>query len=345
MQRRRRGLAVLRRRTIERTLRFLRRFGVHDARHGRIGRGLLFGLVLGAFRGTFRAGLADRRPVVGRKGGGSDARRLRRGLQQVGHRRHAIGRDVGQDLQHLGPLIEVADADLRIAGRLPQQVFARFGQIRQSTAVGPFGVGLPFDLPPRFRPVEFLGRHVAELLVRFVKLQLAVADFERLPMPFGQLLGDPDRVLLGVEHVERIRRGVDRLSIGKVIGGEDPQLDRLRLDAERLGGEGAFDVERGFVVAADGEHCFCRRPVCRPCRWGCPSTACRRFARRNRRGLARGTRAARESSITRLRGKSSQASCGASSSCAVTAILNGSLQVRPNSSCHCSSNLLRVVDQ
>ena len=177
-------------------------------------------------------------------------------FQQVGHRRHAVGRDVGEDLEHLGPLVEVADADLGIAGGLLEQVFADFVEIRQAAAVRLLGVGLPFDLAARFRFVEFLRRHVAQPFVRFVKLQLAVADFECLAMPFGELLGDPDRVLLGVEDVEDVGGGVDSLSIREIIGGEQPQLDRLRLDAERLGGEGALHVERGFFMAADGEHRF-----------------------------------------------------------------------------------------
>ena len=75
-------------------------------------------------------------------------------------------------------------------------------------------------------------------------------------MPLGELLGDPDRVLLGVEHVEHVRGRVDSLSIREIVGGEQPQLDRLRLDAERLGGERALHVERGFFMAADGQHRF-----------------------------------------------------------------------------------------
>ena len=56
-----------------------------------------------------------------------------------------------------------------------------------------------------------------------------ISDFQRLPVPFGQLLGHPNRMLLCIEHVQNKRRRGDRLTTGKIIGRCDSQFDRLRL--------------------------------------------------------------------------------------------------------------------
>ena len=95
-------------------------------------------------------------------------------------------------------------------------------------------------------PVEFFGRQRPQLLVGLEQLHLAVADLQRLPMPLAQLLGEPDGVLLGVEHVEDVGRRIDPRPAGKIIFDEQPHLHRLRLDAERLGGERAGQFEHSL---------------------------------------------------------------------------------------------------
>ncbi len=113
--------------------------------------------------------------------------------------------DVLEDLEHLGPLLQVPDPELGIAHRLLDQIFAGHRPGRQSPAVGPLGGGLVLDLAPGLGSVELVGRRRPQLLVGLVELQLPVAHLERLAMPLAELLGQPDRVLLGIEHIEQVR--------------------------------------------------------------------------------------------------------------------------------------------
>ncbi len=230
----------------------LRRFLIDDLRDARrflVGRRLVPRL---ARRG--RADLPGHGRFVvrpARRGG-----RLRGLLEQVGHRRHAVARDVLEDLQHLGPFLEMAHAELGIAGGLPHEVFAGRHEVRQAPAVGPLGAGLRLDAAARFGPVELLRTHGPQLLIRLEQLQFAVADVERLTLPLGQLLGEPDRVLLRIENVEDIRRRIDARPPGEIILGKDLRPDYLRLDIERLGGKRPRDLEVLFVVSAARQNAF-----------------------------------------------------------------------------------------
>ena len=180
-------------------------------------------------------------------------RSLRRLLEQIGHRGHPVGRDVLENLEHLGPLLEMPDAEFRIAHGLLDQVFAGDDQVGQSPSVGSLGDGLILDPPPGLGPVQLIGGQGPQLLVGLVELQLPVAHLQRLAVPLAELLGQPDRVLLGVEHVERVGGRVDAAAAGEIVLREDPDLDRLRLDAQRLGRERAADFERFLVVGTGGQ--------------------------------------------------------------------------------------------
>ena len=99
----------------------------------------------------------------------------------------------------------MADAELRIAHRLLNEVFAGDDQVGQPPAVGPLGSGLVLDPPAGLGPVELVGRKGPQLLVGLEELHLPVAHLQRLAMPLAELLGQPDRVLLGVQDVEACR--------------------------------------------------------------------------------------------------------------------------------------------
>ena len=161
-------------------------------------------------------------------------RALAASLQQIGHRRHAVGRNILENLQHLGPAIQRTDVELRITGRLPEQIFARRRQSREPAAVGALGGGLVLDAPADIGPIQLLRRKVAKLLVGFVQLQLAVANLQRLAVPFVELFGHPDRVLLGIEDVQDVVGRVDPLAAREVVLGEYAEVDRLRFDTQRL---------------------------------------------------------------------------------------------------------------
>ncbi len=188
---------------------------------------------------------------------------LGRVLEQVGNRRHAPAGDVLQDLEHLAPLFELGDRKLGVPHRLLDELFTRANQAREPAAVGSFRGGLVLELAPRLRPVELGGRQVAKLLVGLEKLHLAVAHLERLALPLAQLLGDPDRVLLGIQDVERVTRRIGPRTAGEIIFGKEPEADGLRLDAQRLRRERAGDFHRLFIVATGGEDALavCRRRI------------------------------------------------------------------------------------
>ena len=80
-------------------------------------------------------------------------------------------------------------------------------QAGEPSPVRPLGSGLVLDPPRGLGPIELLGGQRPQLLVRLEELHLPVAHFERLAVPLAQLLGQPDRVLLGVEHVEGVTCG------------------------------------------------------------------------------------------------------------------------------------------
>ncbi len=229
--------------------RLLRRLAIDDGRDrtrrlGGSGSGF-GGLDLAA-----RADVADARGVVA----GRDRQGLLglgRLLQEVGHRGHPVRRDVLEDLEHLGPSFEVADAELGVPHGLLDQVLARHHQARQPSAVGPLGRGLGLDLLADVGPVDLLGGHRPELLVGLVELHLAVADLERLAVPLAQLLGQPDGVLLGAEDEQGVGRRDDPRPARQVILDEDPEGDRLRLDPERLRRESTRDFQ-GLLVGAAG---------------------------------------------------------------------------------------------
>ena len=259
------------------------------------------------------ADLAGRRALVGGRVHG-ELRGGRRLLQEVGHRGHPVGGDVLEDLEHLGPLLQVADAELGVAHRLPDQVLARDDEARQATAVGPLGVGLVLDPLPVLVAVELLRRELAELLVRLEELPLAVAHLQRLPVPLAQLLGEPDRVLLGVEDVERVGRRVDPGAAREVVLGEDAKRDRLRLDPQRLA--------RRRCRRARAIPCRARRPPAPARPWPgslMVASSAPRHSRPTRltpkSSWARTWNAScSESSTTFWRGRPSQESVGASSS-------------------------------
>ena len=136
-------------------------------------------------------------------------RRLGGLLEQVGDRRHPVAGDVLEDLEHLGPFLQVADAELRIAHRLADQVLARDDQAGEPAAVLALGRRLVLDATAILGLVELLGGQGPQLLVGLVELDLLVADVDRLAVPPAQLLGQPDGVLLGRQDIERVRRRID----------------------------------------------------------------------------------------------------------------------------------------
>ncbi len=139
---------------------------------------------------------------------------------------------------------------MRIAGRLPEQIFTRRGQSRQSAAVCPFGGRLILDAPPRVGPIQLLGRKVAKLLVGFVQLHLAVANLQCLAVPLVELLGNPQRVLFRIQHVQDVVGRVNPLAARKVVLGEHAQVDRLRLDSQGLRRERAGGFDLAFLESA-----------------------------------------------------------------------------------------------
>src|SRR5262245_8366675 len=148
----------------------------------------------------------------------------------------------------------MADAQLRVAHRLLDQVFTAHDQIREPSAVGPLGHCLVLDPAAGLCTIELLRRERPQLLIRLEKLQLTVAHLQRLAMPLAELLGEPDRMLFGIEHVESVDRRVDSRSTWEIVLGEDSQLDRLGLDPQRLGRERAADLQRLLVIAAGREN-------------------------------------------------------------------------------------------
>ena len=148
-------------------------------------------------------------------------------FKQVGDRRHPVARDVLQDLEHLGPFFQAGDAELGVAHRLLDQVFA--GNRPGPTAGGRW--------PARRRPGSRscagsrAGRALRPararscLLVSYNCISL-VAHLERLAMPLAQLLGDPDGVLLGVQDIEHVGRRIDPLAAREIILGEQPDAAR-----------------------------------------------------------------------------------------------------------------------
>ncbi len=93
---------------------------------------------------------------------------------------------------------------------------------------------LRFDAAAVFGLIELIGRKFAELFVRFVQLQFAVADFECDMVPTGELFSHPDSMLFRAEDVKSVRGRIDTLAVGEIIFDEDAELDRLRFDAERF---------------------------------------------------------------------------------------------------------------
>ena len=79
----------------------------------------------------------------------------------------------------------MADAELGIARGLGDEIFATGDQAAQPSAVRPLSGGLPFDLLARGGFVKLFRREFAQLLVRFVQLQFAIAHFQRLPLPLA----------------------------------------------------------------------------------------------------------------------------------------------------------------
>jgi hypothetical protein len=143
-------------------------------------------------------------------------------LQEVGHIRHAVGRDVFEDLQHLGPFFQMANAEFWVPQGLPDQFLAVGGQARKATTIGPLSGRLRLDLPAGLRSIQLLGREQPQLLIGVMELHLAVAHFERLPVPFAHLLGQPDRVLLGAQDMEHIGGRIDPLAARKIVFGKQP---------------------------------------------------------------------------------------------------------------------------
>ena len=154
----------------------------------------------------------------------------------------------------------MAHPELGVAHGLLNQVFTGPDQVRQPAPVGPFGNCLVLDPPPDLGLIQLVGRKGSQLLVGLRELQFPVAHFQRLAMPLAELFGKPDRVLLGAQHIEQIRGRVDPPAAGEVIFREDPDIHRLRLDAQRLRRECAGDLERFLVIAPSRQDAlaFCR---------------------------------------------------------------------------------------
>ena len=84
-------------------------------------------------------------------------------------------------------------------------------------------------------------------------------NFQRLPVPFAELFGQPDGMLFGIENVERVSWGVDSFAVGEVVLDKKSEGDGLWFDAELTGIERATDGEGFFVVATGSEEPF---PFC-----------------------------------------------------------------------------------
>ncbi len=153
----------------------------------------------------------------------------------------------------MGPGFELVGVDLRIASGFFDKLFAGEREVGKTVSVHALGRGLRFDAAAIFRLIELVGGEVAQLLVGFVQLQFAIADFERDVVPAGELFGHPNGVLLRTEDVEGVGRRVNALTVGKIIFRENAELDRLRFDAERFGAEGAGKFQRRLIVAAGAE--------------------------------------------------------------------------------------------
>ena len=115
-------------------------------------------------------------------------------------------------------------------------------------------IGLVLDPAAVFWLIELFAGELPELLVGLEQLHLAVAYQKRLPMPLAELLRDPDGVLFGVEHPERVGRRIDSRAPRQIIFHEQPHVHRLRLNSQRFGRERAGDIERIFLVAAGREN-------------------------------------------------------------------------------------------
>ena len=85
-------------------------------------------------------------------------------LEKIGHRRHAVAGNVFEDLQHLGPLFQMADAELGIAHRLLDEVFARPHQVRQAAGRWPHSAAAcVLDAAASLRLIELLRRTAREV--------------------------------------------------------------------------------------------------------------------------------------------------------------------------------------
>src|SRR5687767_5344613 len=109
----------------------------------------------------------------------------------------------------------MAHAELRISHRLPDQFFAVEHETRETPAVCALGRRLRLNPAANIRLVKLFSRKQSQLLVGVVKLQFALAHFERLPMPLAELLGEPDRMLLRGQNVKQVWGRVDALATGQ----------------------------------------------------------------------------------------------------------------------------------
>ena len=153
--------------------------------------------VLSGFRaaGTFGAGLRCNLGCF-----------LCRVVQQIRDAGHPIVGKILQDLQHLRPTFKVSNSDFGILRGCQNQLVAHLAEPFQSTTVGSFRGGLAFDVALVLVEFHFVGGQRSKLLVLLVELSFPVANIEGLAVPFAQLFGHPDRMLVRGEDVQQKRR-------------------------------------------------------------------------------------------------------------------------------------------
>src|SRR5262245_9037693 len=96
----------------------------------------------------------------------------------------------------------MSDAEFGIAHRLPDQLIAYTNESVQTARVSLLGGGLCLDSLAIIGLIEFFLGKQAKLLIGLIKLHLFVTDFQRDAMPFAELLGDPDEMLIRRKHVK-----------------------------------------------------------------------------------------------------------------------------------------------
>ena len=149
--------------------------------------------------------------------------------------------------------------ELVVLRRLLDEAAAGLGQAVEPRGVGVLGGGLLRDLAAVLGPVEVLGRQGAQFLVRLVELLLALVGFLGDFQPLAELLGQPERVVGLVEHVEHEARRAGVRPARQVIVRPRADFQRLRGDAlarraeGRLGGQFLLfrRADRGDLLAAD----------------------------------------------------------------------------------------------